>query len=107
MGGHVVSENNVWFVTGAGRGLGVDIAQSALGAGHSVVATGRNAERVLAAIGDHENLLTVAPDITDPAAADAGARADATGARAAVERFGRIDVLVNNAGNFYAGHFEK
>jgi NAD(P)-dependent dehydrogenase (short-subunit alcohol dehydrogenase family) len=91
---------NVWFVTGAGRGLGIDIAQSALAAGHSVVATGRDPERVLAAIGAHENLLTVALDVTDPAAAEKAA-ADA------VERFGRIDVLVNNAGNFYAGYFEN
>jgi NAD(P)-dependent dehydrogenase (short-subunit alcohol dehydrogenase family) len=89
----------VWFVTGAGRGLGIDIAQSALAAGHPVVATGRRAERVLAAIGEHENLLTVALDITDATAAEAAAAA-------AVERFGRIDVLVNNAGNFYAGYFE-
>jgi NAD(P)-dependent dehydrogenase (short-subunit alcohol dehydrogenase family) len=91
--------SNVWFVTGAGRGLGVDIAQKALAAGHRVVATGRNPDAVLKAIGDHDNLLTVALDITDPKAAS-----DA--AQAAVDRFGRIDVLVNNAGNFYAGFFE-
>ncbi len=92
--------SNVWFITGAGRGLGIDIAQSALAAGHSVVATGRDAARVEKAIGSHENLLAVALDITDPAAAE-------TAATAAVERFGRIDVLVNNAGNFYAGYFEN
>jgi len=92
--------SNVWFITGAGRGLGIDIAQSALAAGHSVVATGRDPMKVLDAIGDHENLLTVALDITDPAAAE-------NAAAAAVERFGRIDVLVNNAGNFYAGYFEN
>lgn len=90
----------VWFVTGAGRGLGVEIARKALAAGHSVVATGRNSEAVLKAIGAHENLLPVALDITDPQAA-----MDA--AQAAVDRFGRIDVLVNNAGNFYAGYFEN
>lgn len=91
--------NNVWFITGAGRGLGIDIARSALSAGHSVVATGRDAARVEHAIGAHENLFAVALDITDPDAAH-------TAATAAVERFGRIDVLVNNAGNFYAGYFE-
>ena len=95
-----MADNNVWFITGAGRGLGIDIARSALAAGHKVVATGRNAEKVLAAIGEHKNLLTVALDITDPAAA-----ADA--AQAAVDRFGGVDVLVNNAGNFYAGYFEN
>jgi NAD(P)-dependent dehydrogenase (short-subunit alcohol dehydrogenase family) len=92
--------SNVWFITGAGRGLGIDIARSALAAGHSVVATGRDPKKVVEAIGEHENLLTVALDITDPSAADAAAQA-------AVERFGRIDVLVNNAGNFYAGYFEN
>jgi len=90
----------VWFVTGAGRGLGIDIAQKALAAGHFVVATGRNPHAVLEAIGAHENLLTVALDITDPQAAIAAAQT-------AVDRFGRIDVLVNNAGNFYAGYFEN
>ena len=93
-------KKNVWFITGAGRGMGIDIAHAALAAGHLVVATGRDAARVRDAIGAHDNLLAVALDITDPAAADAAARA-------AVERFGRIDVLVNNAGNFYAGYFEN
>ncbi|MGF9764885.1 SDR family NAD(P)-dependent oxidoreductase [Microvirga sp. 0TCS3.31] len=92
--------SKVWFITGASRGLGIDIAQKALAAGHSVVATGRNADRVLQAVGAHDHLLTVALDITDPDAAIAAAKA-------AVDRFGRIDVLVNNAGNFYAGYFEE
>ncbi|WP_309091678.1 SDR family oxidoreductase [Phenylobacterium sp.] len=95
-----MTDQKVWFVTGAGRGLGVDIVRQALAAGHSVVATGRAPERVLKAVGRHENLLAVALDITDPAAA-------AAAAQAAIDRFGRIDVLVNNAGNFYAGHFEN
>ena len=93
------NEKNVWFITGAGRGMGVDIAQAALAAGHYVVATGRDAARVRDSVGHHENLLSVVLDITDPKAA-------ASAARAAVDRFGRIDVLVNNAGNFYAGYFE-
>ena len=92
--------SKVWFITGASRGLGVDIARKALAAEHSVVATGRNPDRVLQAAGAHDNLLTVALDITDPEAAIAAAKA-------AVDRFGRIDVLVNNAGNFYAGYFEE
>src|ERR1700733_9899845 len=95
-----MSNKRVWFVTGAGRGLGIDIAKKALAAGHSVVATGRNPQAVLKAIGAHENLLTVALDITDQEAA-------VSTAQAAVDRFGRIDVLVNNAGNFYAGYFEN
>jgi NAD(P)-dependent dehydrogenase (short-subunit alcohol dehydrogenase family) len=95
-----VTDRKVWLVTGAGRGMGVDIARAALAAGHAVVATGRNLERVTAALGAHDDLLAVALDVTDPASAQAAAQA-------AVERFGRIDVLVNNAGNFYAGFFEE
>jgi NAD(P)-dependent dehydrogenase (short-subunit alcohol dehydrogenase family) len=95
-----MSEKKVWFVTGAGRGMGVDIARAALAAGHAVVASGRNPERVAAAVGGHDDLLTVALDVTDPGSAQAAVDA-------AVERFGRIDVLVNNAGNFYAGFFEE
>jgi len=95
-----MSTKKVWFVTGAGRGMGVDIARAALAAGSAVVATGRDPERVSAAVGAHDDLLTVALDITDPDSAQAAVDA-------AVERFGRIDVLVNNAGNFYAGFFEE
>jgi NAD(P)-dependent dehydrogenase (short-subunit alcohol dehydrogenase family) len=94
------TEKKVWLVTGAGRGMGVDIAQAALEAGHAVVATGRNPERVSAALGAHDELLTIALDVTDPASAQAAVDA-------ALDRFGRIDVLVNNAGNFYAGFFEE
>jgi NAD(P)-dependent dehydrogenase (short-subunit alcohol dehydrogenase family) len=90
----------VWLITGAGRGMGADIAKAALAAGHAVVATGRNSDAVSQALGQSSDLLTVALDVTS--------RSDAEGAvRAAVERFGRIDVLVNNAASFYAGYFEE
>jgi NAD(P)-dependent dehydrogenase (short-subunit alcohol dehydrogenase family) len=95
-----MTDKQVWLVTGAGRGMGVDIATAALAAGHTVVATGRNPERVSATLGAHDDLLVVRLDVTDPADAQAAVAA-------AVERFGRIDVLVNNAGNFYAGFFEE
>ena len=95
-----MSDKNVWFVTGAGRGMGVDIAKAALAAGHAVVATGRNAEKVASVLGAHDDLLVVELDVTDPASAEAAVQA-------AVDRFGRIDVLVNNAGNFNAGFFEE
>jgi len=91
---------NVWFITGAARGMGVDLAKAALDAGHRVVATARDAAKVTAALGEHENLLAQSLDITDAAAS-------AAAAEAAVGRFGSIDVLVNNAGNFYAGYFEE
>jgi NAD(P)-dependent dehydrogenase (short-subunit alcohol dehydrogenase family) len=89
-----------WFITGAGRGMGVDIARAALDAGHAVVATGRNTDAVRAALGDADNLLVVELDVTSLASAEAAVHA-------ALERFGRLDVLVNNAGNFYAGFFEE
>ena len=95
-----MTDKKIWFVTGAGRGLGIDLGQKALAAGHAVVATGRKADRVLQAIGAHDNLLAVSLDVTDPDAVIAAAQT-------AVDRYGRIDVLVNNAGNFYAGYFEE
>src|SRR6202167_1067061 len=90
----------VWLITGAGRGMGTDIAKAALAAGHAVVATGRDPERVAAAIGAHDDLLAVKLDVTSPDEATAAAQA-------AVDWFGRVDVLVNNAGNFIAGFFEE
>ncbi|QJS99821.1 SDR family oxidoreductase [Streptomyces asoensis] len=93
--------SKVLFITGAGRGLGVDIAREALKAGHRVVATGRRPEQVVEALGgEQDNLLATALDITDLENAHAAVRE-------AVDRFGRIDVLVNNAANFYAGYFEE
>jgi NAD(P)-dependent dehydrogenase (short-subunit alcohol dehydrogenase family) len=90
----------VWLVTGAARGMGVELVRAALDAGHRVVGTARDAAKVTAALGEHDNLLAVSLDVTDPGAA-------AAAVDAAVERFGRIDTLVNNAGNFYAGYFEE
>lgn len=90
----------VWFITGAGRGMGASLARAALAAGHSVVATGRRPEDVANALGRHEQLLTVGLDITDVDASFAAAEA-------AVARFDRIDVLVNNAGVSFKGFFEE
>jgi len=95
-----MSEKQVWFITGAGRGLGVDIAKAALAAGHAVAATARNADSVTKAFGEHTDLLPVDLDVTDPAAA-------AAAVTATVQRFGRLDVLVNNAATFQAGFFEE
>ena len=95
-----MADKKVWFITGAGRGMGVDIAQAALAAGHAVVATGRNTEAVADAVGEADDLLVVELDVTSLASAEAAVQA-------ALDRFGRIDVLVNNAGNFHAGFFEE
>jgi NAD(P)-dependent dehydrogenase (short-subunit alcohol dehydrogenase family) len=95
-----MADKRVWFITGAGRGMGVDIAQAGLAASHSVVATGRNTKAVIDAVGEADDLLVVELDITSLASAEAAVRT-------ALDRFGRIDVLVNNAGNFFAGFFEE
>jgi NAD(P)-dependent dehydrogenase (short-subunit alcohol dehydrogenase family) len=95
-----MTDKSVWIVTGAGRGMGVDIVKAALAAGHGVVATGRNAGAMNKVLGKADDVLVVKLDVTRPEEAKAAVVA-------AVERFGRIDVLVNNAGNFYAGFFEE
>jgi NAD(P)-dependent dehydrogenase (short-subunit alcohol dehydrogenase family) len=88
--------SKVWLVTGAGRGMGVDIAKAALAAGHNVVATGGNPDKVAEAFGHPANLLIVKLDITRPAEAESAIKGS-------VDKFDRIDVLVNNAANFGVG----
>jgi len=95
-----MTDRNVWLITGAGRGMGVDIAKAALAAGNAVVATGRNTDTVAAALGQGDHILAAKLDVTDSGGAEAAVQA-------AVDRFGGIDVLVNNAGNFNAGFFEE
>jgi NAD(P)-dependent dehydrogenase (short-subunit alcohol dehydrogenase family) len=96
----MTTQNKTWLITGAGRGMGVDFTRAALAAGHNVVATGRNPDTVRAAVGEHERLLVTALDVTDDQSVEEAVAA-------AVERFGRIDVLVNNAANFFGGFFEE
>jgi NAD(P)-dependent dehydrogenase (short-subunit alcohol dehydrogenase family) len=95
-----MTDKKIWFITGAGRGMGVDIAKAALAAGKAVVATGRNPGAVIDAVGESDELLVVKLDVTSRQDAEAAVRA-------AVARFGRIDVLINNAASFEAGFFEE
>jgi NAD(P)-dependent dehydrogenase (short-subunit alcohol dehydrogenase family) len=96
----MTTEKRTWLITGAGRGMGVGIAKAALAAGHNVVATGRNPDAVAQAVGDSDHVLVVRLDVTSTQDAEAAVKA-------AVDRFGGIDVLVNNAASFYAGFFEE
>lgn len=95
-----MDKTKVWFITGSGRGMGTTIAKAALTAGHKVVATGRNPDAVVRAIGDSENVMVVPLNVCEPADAHAAVKA-------AIERFGVIDVLVNNAAHFCGGYFEE
>ena len=95
-----MTDKKVWFITGTSRGMGVDFAKAALAAGNAVVATGRSTDAVTRAVGAADDLLVAKLDVTTPADAQAAVQA-------AIERFGRIDVLINNASNFYGGYFEE
>jgi NAD(P)-dependent dehydrogenase (short-subunit alcohol dehydrogenase family) len=88
---------HTWFITGAARGIGAQVAQAALAAGHNVVATARKRDSITLA---DDRLLALDLDVTDAAQAQAAVQA-------AVARFGRIDVLVNNAGYGQLGLFEE
>ncbi|MBO9647498.1 MAG: SDR family NAD(P)-dependent oxidoreductase [Variovorax sp.] len=94
------SFSKVWFITGGSRGFGAEIARAALARGDRVVATARKPESIEAELGRHDNLLAVALDVSDEALASAAVDA-------AITRFGRIDVLVNNAGYGLLGAVEE
>ena len=95
-----MKNKKVWLITGAGRGMGLDIAKTVLKAGDNVVATGRNSDKIAKAIGESANLLVAKLDVTSVSDAESAVRVG-------VDRFGRIDVVVNNAASFYAGYFEE
>ncbi|SEM60632.1 NADP-dependent 3-hydroxy acid dehydrogenase YdfG [Bosea lupini] len=89
-----------WFITGASRGFGALVAKLALEEGDAVVATAREPQSVTAALGEHPNLLAVALDVTDESQA-------LVAVDLAIKRFGRIDVLLNNAGFGLLGAVEE
>lgn len=89
-----------WFITGASRGFGALITERALARGEAVVATARSPQVLTERFGDHPNLLTLALDVTSEEQAEAATKA-------AIERFGKIDVLLNNAGFGLLGAIEE
>ncbi|MDP2293526.1 MAG: SDR family NAD(P)-dependent oxidoreductase [Actinomycetota bacterium] len=95
-----MSDAKVWFVTGAARGMGNSFVRAALAQGHAVVATGRRPDELTQAFGQRDDLLAVRLDVTSVDDADSAVKA-------AVERFGRVDVVVNNAGASFKGFFEE
>ena len=96
----MADQKKIWFVTGAGRGMGLEFAKAIMAAGDCLVASGRDTGRLSKALGASSSLLTVKLDVTRPADAEAAVKS-------AVDRFGRIDILINNAASFYAGYFEE
>jgi NAD(P)-dependent dehydrogenase (short-subunit alcohol dehydrogenase family) len=94
--------SKVWFVTGASSGIGTGVVRAALEAGDRVVATARNVEKLRSALGQpaSDRLALVPLDVTNEQQAQ-------TAVAAAVEKFGRIDVLVNNAGYSLLGNLES
>lgn len=92
--------SKVWFITGATRGIGADIAKAALAAGDKVVSTGRQKESVTRALGSSEHLLALSLDVTDEQQAQATVQA-------AISHFKQIDIVVNNAGFAVLGALEE
>ncbi len=95
-----MDDMKVWLITGASRGMGTEFASAALDAGHAVVATGRRETDVADALTASDRLLVAALDVTSQDDADAAVAAG-------VERFGRVDVVVNSAGASFKGYFEE
>ena len=93
--------NKVWFITGCSTGFGRELAKEALSKGYNVVVTARKPEQVADIVAAYpENALALALDVTVP-------QQIKEAVNAAIDRFGRIDVLVNNAGIGYFGAIEE
>ncbi|WP_394841953.1 oxidoreductase [Pendulispora brunnea] len=90
----------VWFITGASRGIGAEITKAALAAGDAVIATARDPKKMVERFGASDALLPLALDVTNEASV-------AAAVETAIARFGRIDVLVNNAGYGIIGAVEE
>jgi NAD(P)-dependent dehydrogenase (short-subunit alcohol dehydrogenase family) len=95
-----MADRQVWLITGAARGMGRSFVRAAVDEGHAVVATGRRPDEVTQTFGTCDDLLALRLDVTSTEEADVAVAA-------AVEHFGRIDVVVNNAGASFKGYFEE
>ena len=95
-----MTDRRVWFITGASGGMGVAFSKAALEAGDAVVATGRRPDEIVRIIGESDRLLALRLDVTDVDEAQAAAES-------AMAKFGRIDIVVNNAGASFKGYFEE
>lgn len=96
----MMNDKKVWFVTGGNKGLGAAIVTEALAKGYNVVASARKPEEAEKTLGTHPNLLIVKMDVTNTLQIESAVAE-------AIQRFGRIDVLVNNAGYGLLGYFEE
>lgn len=94
------SDQKVWFITGASKGLGLSLAKRLLSEGEKVVATSRNLEELENAVGNHENFLPLVLNLTDE-------KNVGEGIEKAIKHFGKIDVVVNNAGYGLTGALEE
>lgn len=96
----MTKNSKVWLITGASRGMGKDFTHAALDSGDKVVATARNAEKLDQVFEDTDNLLKISLDVTSPDSITVALEK-------IIAKFGRIDILLNSAGNFYGGYFEE
>ncbi|SET89047.1 oxidoreductase [Paenibacillus sp. NFR01] len=96
-----MTNNKVWFITGCSTGFGRELAEQVIGAGYKVTVTARNLSSISAlAAGREEQVLTLELDVTKPEQIEHSVAA-------AVQKFGRVDVLVNNAGIGYFSSVEE
>lgn len=93
-------EKKVWFITGASKGLGLEFVKQLLAKGNYVAATSRNKAQLLAAAGEHENLLPLEVDLTSENSVEQAVKAT-------VQKFGQLDNVVNNAGYGLLGAVEE
>lgn len=94
------NQKKVWFITGASRGMGINFVKEALNVGDLVVATARKVENLNKVFTDNPNLVKLELDITDN-------NSIRSAINTTIDTFGKIDILLNNAGNFYGGYFEE